>query len=70
LYVCNVDEASAVNGNKHVDAVRNIVKDEDAEILVVAAKIESEIAEFETYDEKKDLKNQASDVLSRLHINY
>ena len=53
LYVCNVDEASAVNGNKHVDAVRNIVKDEDAEILVVAAKIESEIAEFETYDERQ-----------------
>jgi GTP-binding protein YchF len=53
LYVCNVDEASAVNGNKHVDAVRDIVKDEDAEILVVAAKIESEIAEFETYDERQ-----------------
>ena len=51
MYVCNVDEASAVSGNKYVDAVREAVKDENAEILVVAAKIESEIAEFETYEE-------------------
>lgn len=53
MYVCNVDEASAVSGNKYVDAVRESVKDENAEILVVAAKIESEIAEFETYDERQ-----------------
>jgi len=53
MYVCNVDEASAVNGNKYVEAVKEAVKDENAEILVVAAKIESEIAEFETYDERQ-----------------
>ncbi|SEF71660.1 MULTISPECIES: redox-regulated ATPase YchF [Parabacteroides] len=53
MYVCNVDEASAVNGNKYVEAVREAVKDENAEILVVAAKIESEIAEFETYEERQ-----------------
>ena len=53
MYVCNVDEASAVNGNKYVDAVREAVKDEDAQILVVAAKIESEIAEFDTYEERQ-----------------
>ena len=53
MYVCNVDEASAVKGNKYVDDVREAVKDENAEILVVAAKIESEIAEFETYDERQ-----------------
>ena len=53
MYVCNVDEASAVNGNKYVDAVRKAVKDEDAQILVVAAKIESEIAEFDTYEERQ-----------------
>jgi ribosome-binding ATPase len=52
LYVCNVDEASAVNGNKYVDMVREAVKEEDSQILVVAAKIESEIAEFETYEER------------------
>ena len=53
LYVCNVDEASAVNGNKFVEQVREAVKNENAEILVVAAKIESEIAEFETYEERE-----------------
>lgn len=53
MYVCNVDEASAVSGNKYVDAVREAVKDENAQILVVAAKIESEIAEFDTYDERQ-----------------
>lgn len=53
LYVCNVDEGSAVSGNKHVDALRENVKDENADILIVAAKIESEIAELETYDERQ-----------------
>ncbi|MDH6313870.1 GTP-binding protein YchF [Parabacteroides sp. PFB2-10] len=53
MYVCNVDEASAVSGNHYVEAVREAVKEENAEILVVAAKIESEIAEFETYEERQ-----------------
>jgi GTP-binding protein YchF len=53
LYVCNVDEASAAAGNKYVEQVREAIKDEDAQLLVVAAKIESEIAEFETYDERQ-----------------
>lgn len=53
MYVCNVDEASAVNGNAYVDAVREAVKDEEAEILVVAAATEADIAELETYDERQ-----------------
>ena len=53
LYVCNVDEASAATGNAYVEQVREAVKEENAEILVVAAKIESEIAELETYDERQ-----------------
>ncbi len=53
LYVCNVDEASAVSGNKYVEQVREVVAKEDADILVVAAKIESEIAELETYEERE-----------------
>ncbi len=53
LYVCNVDDASAVSGNHYVDAVREAVKDEHAEILVVAAATESDIAELETYDERQ-----------------
>ncbi len=53
MYVCNVDEASAVNGNAYVERVREAVKEENAEILILAAKTESEIAEFESYDERK-----------------
>lgn len=53
MYVCNVDEASAKTGNKHVDAVREAVKNEDAEILVITAQMESEIASLETYEEKQ-----------------
>ena len=53
MYVCNVDEASAVNGNKYVDMVREAVKDENAEILVVAAKTEADIAELETYEDRQ-----------------
>lgn len=53
MYVCNVDEGSAATGNAYVDAVREAVKDENAEILVIAAKIESDIAEFEDYEEKQ-----------------
>ena len=53
LYVCNVDEGSVVNGNKYVDMVREAVKDEQAEVLVIGAGIESDIAELETYEEKQ-----------------
>ena len=53
LYVCNVDEASAVSGNTYVENVREAVKLESAEILVVAAKIEGEIAELDTYEERE-----------------
>ncbi len=50
LYVCNVDDASAVNGNKYVEAVREAVKDENAQILIVAAQTEADIAELDTWE--------------------
>lgn len=53
LYVCNVDEASAVSGNAYVEAVREAVRDEEAEVLVLAAAAEADIAELETYDERQ-----------------
>lgn len=58
LYVCNVDEKSAVTGNKYVDLLRESVKNENAQILIVAAKIESEIAEFDTYEERNMFLNE------------
>jgi len=53
MYVCNVDDASAAKGNAYVDAVREAVKDENAEILVIAARTESDIAEIEEYEDRK-----------------
>jgi hypothetical protein len=54
LYVCNVDDAAAATGNAYVDAVREAIKDEDADILVVAAQTESEIAELDTWEERQE----------------
>lgn len=53
LYVCNVDEKSVVNGNKYVDAVKENVKNEKAEVLIIAAAIEAEITELETFEERQ-----------------
>ena len=53
LYVCNVDEKSVVNGNSYVDAVREAVKSENAEVLVIGAGIEADIAELDSYEEKQ-----------------
>lgn len=53
MYVCNVDETSAVHGNAYVDKVREALKDRDAEILVIAAGLESEIAELEDDADRK-----------------
>lgn len=54
MYVCNVDDSSAVEGNKYVDAVREAVKNENAQILIVAAQTESEIAELDTWEERQE----------------
>lgn len=53
LYVCNVDEASAATGNHYVDAVRAAVEPEGAEVLVLAAQTEADIAELETFEERQ-----------------
>jgi GTP-binding protein YchF len=53
MYLCNVDEGSVKTGNKYVDSVKEAVKDEQAEVLVIGAKIESDITELETYDERQ-----------------
>ena len=53
MYVCNVDDSSAVNGNKYVDAVREAVAEENAEILIISAKTESEIAEMESFEDRQ-----------------
>ena len=54
LYVCNVDDEAAANGNAYVDAVREAIKDEGAELLVLAASTESDIAELDTWEERQE----------------
>lgn len=74
LYVCNVDEGSAVTGNKYVDMVREATKNENAELLIVAAKTESEIAEFDTYEERQEFLHEIgldeSGVVRLIHAAY
>src|SRR3954468_2867024 len=53
MYVCNVDEASVTTGNAYVEKVRAAVKEENAEVLIISAQIESEISQLETYEERQ-----------------
>jgi ribosome-binding ATPase len=53
IYVCNVDDASAISGNRHVEKVREFLKDRGAEILVIAGELEAEIAELETAEDRQ-----------------
>lgn len=53
MYLCNVDEASVKSGNQYVEMVKEAVKNENAEVLVIGAKIEADIMELETYDERQ-----------------
>jgi GTP-binding protein YchF len=52
LYVANVDESSILTGNKYVDQLKDKVKEENAEVIVLCAAIESQIAEFDDPEEK------------------
>ncbi len=53
LYVCNVDDASAASGNAYTEAVQKAIAGEDAEMLIISAQTEADIAELETYEEKQ-----------------
>jgi GTP-binding protein YchF len=51
LYVANVDEASILTGNKFVDQLKAKVAEENAEVILLCAALESQIAEFEDEEE-------------------
>ncbi len=53
IYVCNVDEKSVINGNDHTKAVAEAVKNENAEILLISAAIESEISTMENFEDRQ-----------------
>jgi GTP-binding protein YchF len=52
IYVCNVDEKSAVNGNAYVEKTKAFLKDENTEILIIAGKVEAEISELESSEDR------------------
>ncbi|WKW46642.1 redox-regulated ATPase YchF [Myroides sp. JBRI-B21084] len=53
LYVCNVNEEAAVNGNEYVEKVKELVKDENAEVIVLSVGAEADITELESYEERQ-----------------
>ena len=53
LYVCNVDESSVTSTNSYVESVKSLISDEGANLIVLAAGIESEINELEDYEERR-----------------
>lgn len=53
IYVANVDEGSIHTGNKHVDALKNHIKDESAEVVIISAAIEAQIAELESTEDRE-----------------
>lgn len=53
LYVCNVDEKAAVTGNAYVELVKEAVKDENAEVIVLAVGTEADINELDDYEERQ-----------------
>jgi hypothetical protein len=74
MYVCNVDEKSAVKGNEHVERVRAAVAGENAEVIFVTAAIEAEIASLETPEERemflKDIGLEEPGVNKLIHAAY
>ncbi len=59
LYVCNVEDGAAISGNSYVEQVREYLAGQDAEILVLAARLESEIAELENAEDRIEFLSDA-----------
>ncbi len=53
MYICNVDEKSVLTGNKHVDQLKESVKSENAEVLIIAAAIEAEITQLDSFEDRQ-----------------
>jgi ribosome-binding ATPase len=74
IYVCNVDEKSVVSGNAHTRTLMEAVKDENAEILLVSAAIESDIAVMESFEDRQlfleDMGLQESGVVRLIKSTY
>ena len=54
LYVCNVDESSVIDGNEHTNRFKETVANENAEVILISAGIEADIAELDTKEERME----------------
>lgn len=52
IYVCNVDEASVISGNQHTERFMKAIANEKAEVILVSAAIEADVAELDTYEDR------------------
>lgn len=59
IYVCNVDDASAISGNKYSDMVIEKLTNDSCEIVIIAGKLEEEIAELEDADDRLEFLSDA-----------
>jgi GTP-binding protein YchF len=59
IYVCNVDDASAKSGNAYVEKVKESLKDQNTEVLVIAGKLEAEIADLEDMEDRVEFLSDA-----------
>ncbi len=59
IYVCNVDDDSATSGNAYVEKIKEAVQQENAEVLVIAGQLESEIAELDNEEDRKEFMEDA-----------
>jgi GTP-binding protein YchF len=57
MYVCNVDEAAVVKGNAYVEKVKEAVKNENAQVLVISAAIEADIAQLDSFEDREAFLN-------------
>lgn len=59
MYVCNVDDASAVNGNKYSDSVIKSLQGKNTNAFIIAGQLESEIAELDSIEERLEFLRDA-----------
>ncbi|MEC8397160.1 MAG: redox-regulated ATPase YchF [Bacteroidota bacterium] len=53
MYICNVSEDAAISGNDFVDQIKQVVAQENAQVLILAVSIEADINELDSYDERQ-----------------
>ncbi|MFP4469069.1 MAG: redox-regulated ATPase YchF [Bacteroidales bacterium] len=59
LFVCNVDDASAADGNNHSKSVEEALRDHDTQVIVIAGELEAEIAELDNEDDRREFLQDA-----------